>query len=76
MLELHTRLDESVFAAYGCKSDLSDDEILEKLLALNLERGKLVAGNTYYPPVSCLPQVAEIKTPRPVDAAEGGFAVE
>jgi len=27
------KLDEAVFAAYGWKSDLSDDEILEKLLA-------------------------------------------
>jgi hypothetical protein len=27
-----------VFAAYGWRSDLSDEEILEKLLALNLER--------------------------------------
>ncbi len=34
------RLDEAVFAAYGWKSDLSDEEILEKLLALNLERAK------------------------------------
>jgi hypothetical protein len=33
------RLDEAVFATYyGWKSDLSDEEILEKLLALNLER--------------------------------------
>jgi len=30
----HKRLDEAVFAAYGWKSDLSDEEILEKLLAL------------------------------------------
>jgi hypothetical protein len=36
----HKRLDEAVFAAYGWKSDLSDEEILEKLLALNLERSK------------------------------------
>jgi len=36
----HKRLDEAVFAAYGWKRDLSDEEILEKLLALNLERGK------------------------------------
>jgi len=33
----HKKLDESVFAAYGWPSDLSDEEILEKLLALNLE---------------------------------------
>lgn len=37
----HKKLDEAVFAAYGWKSDLSDEEILEKLLALNLERVKL-----------------------------------
>jgi hypothetical protein len=38
-LELaHKRLDQAVFAAYGWQSDLSDEEILEKLLALNLER--------------------------------------
>jgi hypothetical protein len=38
-LELaHKKLDEAVFAAYGWASDLSDEEILERLLALNLER--------------------------------------
>ena len=36
----HKRLNESVFAAYGWKSDLSDEEILEKLLKLNLQRAK------------------------------------
>ena len=36
----HKRLDEAVFAAYGWKSDLSDEEILEKLLSLNLEGGE------------------------------------
>ena len=36
----HKRLDEAVFAAYGWPSTLSDEEILEKLLALNLERSK------------------------------------
>jgi type II restriction/modification system DNA methylase subunit YeeA len=36
----HKRLDAAVFAAYGWKSDLSDEEILEKLLSLNLERGE------------------------------------
>ena len=34
------RLDEAVFAAYGWTGDLSDEEILEKLLSLNLERAK------------------------------------
>jgi hypothetical protein len=36
----HKRLDEAVFAAYGWKSDLSDEEILAKLLELNLERSR------------------------------------
>jgi type II restriction/modification system DNA methylase subunit YeeA len=36
----HKRLDQAVFAAYGWESTLSDEEILKKLLALNLERGK------------------------------------
>lgn len=34
----HRKLDEAVFAAYGWPSDLSDDEILSRLLTLNLER--------------------------------------
>ncbi len=34
----HRKLDEAVFAAYGWPSDLSVDEILARLLALNLER--------------------------------------
>jgi hypothetical protein len=37
----HKKLDEAVFAAYGWPKDLSDEEILEKLLALNLERAKI-----------------------------------
>ena len=36
----HQKLDQAVFAAYGWKSDLTDEEILEKLLALNLERSQ------------------------------------
>jgi hypothetical protein len=38
-LELaHKRLDEAVLDAYGWPHDLPDEEILERLLALNLER--------------------------------------
>ena len=36
----HQKLDKAVFAAYGWPNDLSDEEILERLLALNLERVK------------------------------------
>ncbi len=35
---LHRQLHEAVFSAYGWPLELSDDEILERLLALNLER--------------------------------------
>lgn len=34
----HRKLDGAVFAAYGWPADLSDEQILERLLALNLER--------------------------------------
>ena len=34
----HQKLDKAVFAAYGWPDDLSDEEILERLLALNLKR--------------------------------------
>jgi hypothetical protein len=34
----HKRLDEAVFAAYGWPADLSDDDLLARLLALNLAR--------------------------------------
>jgi type II restriction/modification system DNA methylase subunit YeeA len=37
----HEKLDKAVFAAYGWPDNLSDDEILENLLELNLERGKV-----------------------------------
>jgi hypothetical protein len=34
----HKRLDATVAAAYGWPADLPDERILERLLALNLER--------------------------------------
>ncbi len=34
----HRRLDEAVFAAYGWEAGMSDEEILAKLLELNLKR--------------------------------------
>ena len=36
----HKELDDAVAEAYGWPTDLSDDEILEKLFALNQERAK------------------------------------
>jgi hypothetical protein len=38
--ELHERLDRLVFQAYGWPETLSDEEILERLVALNAERAK------------------------------------
>lgn len=40
----HRRLDEAVFAAYGWAPGLSDEALLEKLLALNLQRAGATAG--------------------------------
>lgn len=37
---VHKKLDRAVLDAYGWPHDLSDDEILARLLALNLERAK------------------------------------
>jgi hypothetical protein len=34
----HEKLDSAVAGAYGCSADLTEDQILESLLALNLER--------------------------------------
>ena len=34
----HRKLDQAVLEAYGWPHDLDDEEILERLLALNLER--------------------------------------
>ena len=34
----HKKLDEAVFAAYGWDPGMSDEDLLAKLLALNLER--------------------------------------
>jgi hypothetical protein len=34
----HRRLDEAVFAAYGWDASMGDEELLAKLLELNLER--------------------------------------
>lgn len=38
--DIHTALDVAVLAAYGWPHTLTDEEILERLLALNLERTK------------------------------------
>jgi hypothetical protein len=37
----HRKLDHAVLEAYGWPHDLGDEEILERLLALNLERAKV-----------------------------------
>ncbi|MEZ4267525.1 MAG: hypothetical protein R3F39_14195 [Myxococcota bacterium] len=40
LLKLHDDLDEAVFAAYGWPTTLSDEELLERLVALNAERAE------------------------------------
>jgi hypothetical protein len=50
----HKKLDAAVAAAYGFPADLTDDQILERLLKLNLERAaaELKAGQTTKPKTS------------------------
>ena len=38
LVNVHERLDAAVAATYGWPADLSDEQVLERLLALNLER--------------------------------------
>lgn len=38
LAQAHAKLDSAVFAAYGWPADLSDEEVLTNLLALNQER--------------------------------------
>jgi type II restriction/modification system DNA methylase subunit YeeA len=42
--DLHRALDQAVFAAYGWPNDISDQEILARLLKLNGERWKAQSG--------------------------------
>ena len=37
-MNVHDRLNAAVADAYGWDADLSDEQVLERLLALNLER--------------------------------------
>ena len=43
---VHARLDAAVADAYGWPADLADGEILERLLALNLERAASISNAT------------------------------
>jgi hypothetical protein len=58
----HKRLDVAVAAAYGWPADLTDEEILEKLLALNLERAaeEAKAAKVKNPRTSRLKHVDEL----------------
>ncbi len=42
--DVHDRLDRAVLAAYGWPPDLTDDDLLARLLALNLERASSAAA--------------------------------
>jgi hypothetical protein len=41
LIEVHRALDSAVAAAYGWPSDISDEDALANLLALNLSRGQM-----------------------------------
>jgi len=67
LAQLHADLDAAVFAAYGWPADLSDEEILQKLVDLNAERaGEEAAGHIrwlrpdYQAPGAVQPQQATL----------------
>jgi len=41
LVQAHQKLDAAVFAAYGWEPGMSDEELLERLLHLNLERSRV-----------------------------------
>jgi hypothetical protein len=45
----HKKLDAAVAAAYGWPADLNDEQLLERLLALNLERAEQEAKTAKVP---------------------------
>ncbi len=58
----HKKLDIAVAAAYGWSTDLTDEQILERLLKLNLERAaeEVKAGQTKKPKISRAKQADEL----------------
>jgi hypothetical protein len=44
--DIHARLDEDVLAAYGWSADITDEDLLSRLLALNLERAGVNSTGT------------------------------
>jgi hypothetical protein len=43
--EVHARLDAAVLDAYGWPHDIADEDLLGRLLALNLERAPALGGD-------------------------------
>ena len=44
LVNVHDRLNGAVAAAYGWDAELTDEQVLERLLALNLERHEVEEG--------------------------------
>lgn len=62
LLNAHSVLDAAVAAAYGWPADLGDEAVLQRLLALNLERAAAESATAYPEPAAA---------PEPADA-DGG----
>ena len=60
LVNAHKALDEAVAAAYGWPADLSDDEILARLFALNQERAAAQGGAVPTAPVDQESEEAEV----------------
>ena len=76
--ELHDNLDAAVAEAYGWPVDLSDDELLARLVALNKERAKEEARGQirWLRPDYQIPRFGSPKEKADLDLVGGGMAVE
>lgn len=68
LVNAHKALDEAVAAAYGWPADLSDDEILARLFALNQERAAAQGGAVPAAPVDLETEEAEVEAEDQVEA--------
>jgi hypothetical protein len=76
--ELHDRLDAAVADAYGWPTDLADEEILARLVALNKERAKEEARGQvrWLRPEYQIPRFGTAKEKAELDLVGGGMAAE
>ena len=76
--ELHDRLDAAVADAYAWPADLGDEDILARLVALNMDRAKEEARGQvrWLRPEHQIPRFGSAKEKAELDLVGGGMAIE